>query len=394
MMDSKAQRDIAPDVLRGFALLGILVVNIQFMGLNSTLGARGEWVSGLANTTATFLVNALFAGKFYLLFSFLYGYSSAYIIRGDPVNRRRWIGRCVALMFMGAFHFVFLWHGDILFMYGVLGLLLVAFFFRSDKTLKRSAWIIFACAATLIALIAVLVLFAEGNVLAEADATLVESKLDEVLRTGTFLDSILPRVELWVFGLLSGIFLQGGLAFAAFLLGLRMARRRVLASPIERRENSTLIRLGLVLGLPVQLVAAWAMVLNEQNANPSEAIYLCCLAVGFVSAPLLSMAYVGIIRKFVEERPRLVMWMRPAGQVSLTVYIAQSAIASWIFGPWGLGMFQRLETWQVFLVAFGIWLLLIYLSSRWLMRFVQGPLEWLVSLLTRTGTSSGVNSRG
>ena len=279
-------------------------------------------------------------------------------------------------------------------MYGALGLLLLAFFFRSDKTLKRWARIIFACAVALIALTAVLVLFAEGKLPAEADAALVESRLDEVLRTGTYLDSILPRVELWVFGLLSGIFLQGGLAFAAFLLGLRMARRRVLASPIERRENATLIRLGLILGLPVQIAAAWAMVLNEQSANPSEAIYLLCLAVGFVTAPLLSMAYVGIIRKFVEERPGLVMWMRPAGQVSLTVYIAQSAIASWIFGPWGLGMFQRLETWQVVLVAIGIWLLLIYLSSRWLMRFGQGPLEWLVSVLTRSGKSSGANSRG
>ena len=65
------QRDTAPDVLRGFALLGILVVNIQFMGLNSDQGARGEWTQGFANGAATFLIAALFAGKFYLLFSFL-----------------------------------------------------------------------------------------------------------------------------------------------------------------------------------------------------------------------------------------------------------------------------------------------------------------------------------
>ena len=70
------QRDIAPDVLRGFALLGILVVNIQFMGLNSSEGARGEWTLGFANGSATFIIASIFAGKFYLLFSFLYGYSS------------------------------------------------------------------------------------------------------------------------------------------------------------------------------------------------------------------------------------------------------------------------------------------------------------------------------
>jgi len=52
------QRDVAPDVLRGFALLGILVVNIQFMGLHSEEGARGEWLTGAANGTAGILMAA------------------------------------------------------------------------------------------------------------------------------------------------------------------------------------------------------------------------------------------------------------------------------------------------------------------------------------------------
>jgi uncharacterized membrane protein YeiB len=62
------QRDTAPDVLRGFALLGILVVNIQFMGLSSANGARGEWTYGIANGSAAFIIASIFAGKFYLLF--------------------------------------------------------------------------------------------------------------------------------------------------------------------------------------------------------------------------------------------------------------------------------------------------------------------------------------
>jgi len=122
---------------------------------------------------------------------------------------------------------------------------------------------------------------------------------------------------------------------------------------------------------------------NEQAAKPSESIYLIALFVSFVTAPLLSIFYVGIIRKLVEEKPHLVLWMMPAGKMSLTVYISQSVVTSLIFGPWGLGLFQDLQTWQVFLLAFAVWLFLSYLAAEWLKRFNQGPLEKIVSSLTR-----------
>jgi uncharacterized protein len=95
------------------------------------------------------------------------------------------------------------------------------------------------------------------------------------------------------------------------------------------------------------------------------------------------MFYVGLIRKLVEERPNLVLWMKPAGKMSLTIYISQSVITSLIFSPWGLGLFQDLQTWQVFILAFGIWLLLSYFAGLWLRKFNQGPLERLLSSMTR-----------
>jgi uncharacterized protein len=153
---------------------------------------------------------------------------------------------------------------------------------------------------------------------------------------------------------------------------------------MDKAANSRLIKTGLILGLPIQIVTAVIFLRNEQSVEPSESIYLISLVVSSLAAPLLSMFYVGIIRKLVEERPHLVTWMKPAGQMSLTVYISQSVIASLIFGPWGLGLFQDLHTWQVFLLAFVIWLCLSYLAAQWLKRFNQGPLEKLVSSLNRS----------
>jgi uncharacterized protein len=376
------QRDIAPDVLRGFALLGILVVNIQFMGLNSDEGARGEWTQGFANGSATFLIAALFAGKFYLLFSFLFGYSSNYVIRNESSNRARWIKRCLVLITFGALHFTFLWHGDIIFLYGLFGLLLTFFFFRADRTLKIWSRIIFFISTFFVILIGVLAFVAEYLLEENLNSSAV-STLDEILLNGTFLESIPARLEVWLLSISLGIFLQGGLAFAAFLLGVRLARSNFLSSPVDKDANSKLIKKGLIYGLPIQIIAAVILLRNEQAADPSESVYLISLFISFVTAPLLSMFYVGIVRKLAEERPHLVMWMKPAGKMSLTIYISQSVITSLTFGPWGLGLFQDLQTWQVFVLAFAIWLLLSYLAAQWLKKFSQGPLEKLVSSLTR-----------
>ena len=376
------QRDIAPDVLRGFALLGILVVNIQFMGLSSDQGARGEWTQGFANGSATFLIATLFAGKFYLLFSFLFGYSSNYVIRNDKSNRTRWIKRCFVLIVFGAIHFTFLWHGDIIFLYGLFGLLLTFFFFRADRTLKIWTRIVFSVSTFFVVLVGALAFIAE-YLLEENLRSSSVLTLDQILLNGTFLESIPARLEVWLLSISAGIFLQGGLAFAAFLLGVRLARSNFLSSPIDNAANSRLIKKGLFLGLPIQIIAAVILLRNEQSVNASESVYLASLSASFVAAPLLSIFYVGLIRKLVEERPRLVIWMKPAGKMSLTIYISQSFITSLIFGPWGLGLFQDLQTWQVFLLAFAIWLLLSYLANHWLKKFNQGPLEKLVSSLTR-----------
>ena len=379
----KIQRDIAPDVLRGFALLGILVVNIQFMGLNSGEGARGELTQGLANGTATFIIASIFAGKFYLLFSFLFGYSSNYIIRGDRANRARWIKRCFALIALGALHFTFLWHGDIIFMYGIFGLLLIPFFFRADRTLKIWTRIVFITSSTLVLLVGALVYIAERYLPTESVQAPMELKLDAVLVQGTFLEAIPARLEVWVYGITTGVFLQGGLAFAAFLLGLRMARSNFLSSPMDAKKNSSLMKKGFFIGAPIQIFAAIALVRNEQTAEPSEAIYLISLFTSFIAAPLMSIFYIAVVRKMVEDKPKYVTWMVPAGKMSLTVYISQSVVTSLAFGPWGLGLFQKLETWEVVLLALGIWLALVFLAKIWLQKYDQGPLEKMVNTLTR-----------
>jgi uncharacterized protein len=376
------KRDITPDVLRGFALLGILVVNIPFMALQSEEGARAQYLQGFANSAAAFLIFALFQGKFYLIFSLLFGYSSGYIIKSERSNRVRWFKRCLALISIGILHFTFLWHGDILFLYGVFGILLIPFLFRSDRTLKIWARVVIGFFALLLLTLAALTYLGERFGDADPEFLPASSRLDKVLLSGNFIDAIAPRVELWTLGIFSGILLQGGFVFGAFLLGLRLSRSEFLSLNFEKQKNEKLIKFGFAIGLPIQVIAATIFLRNELTSATSEAIYLLATVISFVAAPFLSMGYVGFIRKLASEAPHKIAWIAPAGKMSLTNYIVQSVATSLIFGPWGLGLFQKLDLWLVFLLAFIIWVTLVKLSNLWLQKFPQGPLEKLVAKIT------------
>jgi len=379
------QRDLLPDVLRGFALLGIVLVNLSYFSHSSSEGIRGADVVGLGNSLATVIMVALFQGKFYLLFSFLFGYSSYYVTKGEKSGAPRFALRSVILIVLGVIHFTLLWHGDILFLYGVFGLILLVFMFRKERTLKVWAWILWAISTVLLVSVTLLTWLAEVT---GVDLGVFTNGLDRVMRDGTFVEAIQPRLELWVFGASGGVLLQGGLVFAAFLVGVLAARKGLLGENSSLLQTKSMMRWGFGLGLPLQFLAAMLYVANEASTGTSEAIYLGALTLGFMTAPLVSMGYLGAIATLIQRRRSAVEWMKYPGRASLTNYLLQSVFLSMIFGPWGLGLFQAVEYWVALLIGVAIYLVLAGLSALWLRRFSQGPMEKLMGILTRRRPAS------
>ena len=374
-------RDLAPDVLRGFALFGIALVNVAFFAIDPALGATGSWVRGAGNTVAAFLVWALAQGKFYLLFSFLFGYASQYVVKGEPALRSRWTARAFALLAFGALHGALLFHGDILFVYGLLALPLGALLFKEAATLRRWAWGLFVATAAVQALL-VLALWGEERG-GGPTAQLAASTLDAVLTSGTYGASIPARAELWATGLLSGIVFQGGYVFVMFLLGLLAARAGALGAGARVLDVRRLMAWGFGLGLPLQLASAWMGVANELSVVPSDAVALGAVALGLTTAPLLTFGYVGALLGLIERRPAWVAWLRYPGRMSLTTYLLQSAVLATVFGPWGLGLYQRLPYWGTVLVAIATYTATAVVARLVLARFRQGPFEWVMSAWTR-----------
>lgn len=381
-MSAANVREALPDRLRGIALLGIVVVNAAFLGISAD-GFTAESVDGAGNRLTALLVATFAQGKFYLLFSFLFGYSASFILRDHSApNRRRFLRRMGALFLFGLAHAVFFFVGDILITYAIFGLLLLVVSRSSDRVLKR--WTIASIAVAVFFILAITSLAAafpeEGSGL---------TGLESALSTGTFAEASLARLEALPTVLFSVFVLQGPMAFAAFVLGLRASRRRLLADPGANIELwRKMARYGWAIGLPLQAVAAGLQIGAVATGEPFSPAGAAGLALGFTTAPILTAGYIGSIALLLARRPTALAFLAPAGSMSLTVYIGESALLSFLFSAYGLGYFGQWGALPVVAMSIASWIVLSVFAWLWMRKFDKGPLEYVLALLTGKRESS------
>ena len=367
-------RDAAPDVLRGFALWGIIVVNVAYFSTSVSLGVSAESLGGTADIVAAFLVQALASGKFYLLFSFLFGYSAHYLLAKKDNGRTRWVTRSCGLVALGVAHAALFFIGDILFLYGLLAFTVLAFYGKSRGVII--GWIAWLYGIFAALLTSVVVLTWAGERAGLTPGATPIPALDEIVRPGTYLESIPARFELWYSEAIFLVLFQGVLTLVAFLVGILAARSQFL--DVETMSRVTLQRLlgwGWGLGLPLQLLIAGVWLSTELSAQRTETIALAAFCGSFLSAPLLSAGYVGLIAWLVRTKPQITTWLGHMGRMSLTVYLSQSIGLSLIFSAWGGGLYQGVPYWVAVLIALGLTSVLAFGASLWLARFSHGPME-------------------
>lgn len=375
-------RDNLVDAIRGFALLGIVLVNIHYFAVSSADGWFAADIGEFENQAGGFLTSSFFLAKFYLLFSFLFGYSSTYVVKGTPENKRRWLKRSWLLIGFGFLHAVFLFQGDILFVYGVLGLVLWTFMFLKDSTIRGWAIALYVITAVGMFFVTVAAFLADMFEPLSKQDFLTSSQLDELMASGSFLDQALARFELWA-TILPGIFiLQGPLVFVAFLIGLMAGRKSALSK--ENFSKSTANKLagfGLGIGIPVQLLAAAAMVWTFTNEILSFGIFMVSLAVIFLTGGLVSAGIIGVIGKLMLSGRSLEL-LASSGKNSLSIYLGQSLVLVAIFSGWGLGLFGQTSLLINLLIGFSVWLVLSLLAVINTRAGRKGPMEVVLTKLS------------
>ncbi|HEX2684489.1 MAG TPA: DUF418 domain-containing protein [Ferruginibacter sp.] len=386
------------DVLRGFALFGILLDNIfGFTGYGFFDQAQRE---ALATWPADGLLGlfelAFIKGKFYSLFSLLFGIGfSIIMVRNEKrgINPLRiFYRRLFILLFIGAAHLYFLWEGDILLLYAMLGMLLPLFRKCSDKALLTWAAVLIL-SPILIDSIKVLFHVRTGDFLRSIGMSIDKS-------TGVPADD--ASVSQYLFKKGSGWtewrnWQQSGFfwrysdliesnrmpkVLGMFLLGFYAGRKMIYADP----ENyvpmfKKIRRWGFLIGIPCSIAMVYFYI-DDKNV-PKAIGLLDTLFYAFSVVPL-SLAYVSTfclywIKKKGNSKLKI---LAPVGKMALTNYIMQTTMGIIIFYGVGFGFGGRVGPSIFYPVAIGMYLLQVLYSNTWFRYFNYGPLEWIWRQLT------------
>jgi uncharacterized protein len=374
-------------VLRGFAVFGILLFNIMPLSgwafLSSVQAAALP--GGSADSALSYTLVALVEGKFYSLFSLLFGMGFAVIVQRaaakdgnlTPVLVRRY----VVLLAIGLIHSFLIWFGDILVLYALLGFALLACKGLSDRTLIR-------CAITLLLLpvpLYALGLFlqppisGEGGGLPPAIIAAIQA-----FKSGSYSQIVAGNVAVTGFGWLRRLILMFyPRVFGMFLLGFVLGRMGVFRAP-EKQGGlfEVLSCYGLFVGLPASILYS---VLDQHGGllplTTSGLIRTACESMG---TPLLCLGYVAWITRLFQTRRGqwLLLWFAPVGRMALSNYLLQSVVGVLLFYGIGAGLFMEVSLATALGIAVAIYAMQMLISRAYFRSFQQGPAEALWRRLT------------
>jgi len=391
---SLEERNPVVDILRGFALFGILLVNFPGSEASRT---------GTADDVVMKLLTILVSSKFYTTFSFLFGLGFALqFLRAQSRGRRIvpvYIRRMLVLFLIGLGHAVFIWQGDVLMIYAVMGLFLIP--------LRRCSGKILLPLAVLILAADVLTSFSESPFLirdlvprivspeteqgiALNDAIAFNENRDAwqrvwaATKSGTYLEAVAARFNAWR---LTNRYVFRYLwlsSFFMFLLGMYAGRYHLIRFPPAR---SVLIQRVMWISLPVWLGLGIILTFGAQLLGGLYfKIHWKLLTLAWaLHAPAGSLFYISAILSILAMRPQWIAKLSPLGAVGrmgLTNYLLQSTVGTLLYYGYGLGLQLKLGNLSGLVLGVAVFALQVPLSVWWLRRFQFGPVEWLWRSLT------------
>jgi uncharacterized protein len=354
-----------------------------------------------------FLNYTLVDGKFYTLFSMLFGIGM--VVQYTNLTSRNkpfapfFRVRMFWLLMIGIIHFIVFWVGDILTLYAILGFFLIYFIKKSNKTLLVTALVLilfpivhwafmhysgiyypghsFRFGAEVYQYFGMPVIEVNGNFRPDLTAYLHNDKL------GDFFKMNLGNAFLRI-----GRLLDDGRLFKVlgiFLIGV-WAGRQILSGKLLDNERflKRVFVTGLLVGLPFNVLRAYLHFYAEASAT---ADFLEVLSYALGTVPL-ALGYAAGIALLAQKGVSFLNWFKPVGRTALSNYLFQTGISIILFYGFGCNLTGKFGFTYIMLIGLGVFITQIMMSKVWLRHFRYGPMEWLWRKLTY-GTSFRIRNK-
>jgi uncharacterized protein len=377
------------DSLRGFSLWGILIshLSIFFEAFDAT-GLNGSDPS-IPNIVISIINGIFFSGKFFAIFSFLFGLS--FYIQMDRAAQKginfqwRFLWRIIILMAVGFLHSL-LFSGDILIIYAILGVFLVFMFKVKNSVI---IFLIIALLAGLPRFIGYGIKHLPGGTVAKVENASMEdqmNKLSQVYRNGSFQDVVKFNAEEGFKAKADyqlGIEGRGYQTLALFFLGLLVGRTKY----FERMDENMIVtrklfKRSIWFTLAFMLLAGGLFIITKGDMEK----FISLIAMTFYNlfnlsfALLITTAFIIIYQG--NKAQKFLQRLSPYGKMGLTNYLMQSIIFVPIFYGFGLGLATKINLAMGIILGMIIFYVQVRLSKWWLNHFIYGPFEWLWRSLT------------
>lgn len=385
------------DILRGFALLGIFIANSQMLSGYMFLPehSKAQFGTSISDNILRLLQFILVEGKFYSLFSLLFGIGFSIILVSSEQKGNNGLKifyrRLIILILFGLLHLLLLWEGDILMLYGLIGLLLPFFRKCTDKTLLF--WAAFLILSPILAdIIWLSTKWTPGGYL-EKRAILISEQYGiteqnfggYLFKEGSGYAEILKWCQGGIYFRYQYILDSGRImkVLGIFLIGFYAGRKKMYAQPEAYIPLFIKIRKwGFIIGIPIS-IAGFYFIIDEKNvprhwAGLADTV---CYALGVVP---MSLAYTCtlVLHWLKNKNSSLLNRLAPAGRMALTNYIMQTVLAVAIFYNIGLGLGTTIGYTYVLFIVIVVYVFQVIFSTLWLRYFYYGPLEWIWRMLT------------
>ncbi|MEP2990715.1 MAG: DUF418 domain-containing protein [Parasphingorhabdus sp.] len=386
------------DALRGFAVMGILLMNIVGFSMPEMAYINPAIFGGtdMPDTIAWFLSYLFIDGKMRGLFTFLFGASLVLICdragakgeypAGTHFSRMAW------LMVFGLVHYFFIWWGDILFLYAAIGC--AAYFMRNWAVDKLIRWAViiyfsgFIAYAVFTGSLYYLQSLAEvagagsaeyreyQDTMAEIAPSGVTIAEDISLHLSSYLELLRYKIsEAW-FGPPALIFQNGMETLPFMMFGMALYKNGFLTGDWDTQRYRRMARLTLIIGLvPLVLIGGLVVASDFEVILTLNAV----MAWSMPSRLLMTIGYLALLILIIKRFANHALMHRVAatGRVAFSNYLGTSIFMAFIFYGWGLGLYGSVGRAELYLFVISAWGTMLLWSKPWLMRFRYGPLEWL-----------------